>query len=154
MSMCLVLEEPKTPCTPSPCGINAVCKERNGAGSCSCIPEYHGDPYYECRPECVMNSDCLRTLACINNKCVDPCPGTCGLNAECRIVNHSPSCSCIPGYVGDPLNACRTPPPQPPTSKHLFHYPTHFSTVCPLKMKSCSWAKLFYTVIDLIQILV
>lgn len=37
---------------------------------------------------------------------MDPCPGTCGLNAECRILNHAPSCSCIIGYSGDPLKAC------------------------------------------------
>lgn len=117
-----VLDEPKTPCTPSPCGANAICKERNGAGSCSCVPEYHGDPYIECRPECVMNSDCPRNRACINNKCVDPCPGTCGLNAECRVVNHSPTCTCVPGYIGNPLNACREPPPQPipQPRKHLY----------------------------------
>lgn len=105
------VEEPKNPCNPSPCGANAVCKEQNGAGSCSCLPEYLGDPYTGCRPECVMNSDCPRDRACVNNKCKDPCPGTCGLNAECRVVNHAPSCTCLPGYTGDPLNSCRLPPP-------------------------------------------
>lgn len=99
-------EGPRTPCNPSPCGANAVCKERNGAGSCVCLPEYFGDPYTGCRPECVINSDCDRSKACLNNKCVDPCPGTCGLNAECRVVNHAPSCTCIVGYTGDPLSAC------------------------------------------------
>lgn len=83
-----------------------MCKERNGAGSCVCLPEYFGDPYTGCRPECVINSDCDRTKACLNNKCYDPCPGTCGLNAECRVVNHAPSCTCIVGYTGDPLSAC------------------------------------------------
>jgi hypothetical protein len=42
---------------------------------------------------------------------VDPCPGTCGLNAECRVVNHAPSCSCLPGYTGNPLNSCNLLPP-------------------------------------------
>jgi len=74
------------PCNPSPCGANAVCKERNGAGSCTCLPEYSGDPYTGCRPECVLNTDCSKARACVRNKCVDPCPGTCGLNAECRVV--------------------------------------------------------------------
>lgn len=121
----IVLDEPKTPCTPSPCGANALCKERNGAGSCSCIPEYHGDPYVECRPECVMNSECLRNRACINNKCIDPCPGTCGINAECRVVNHSPTCTCIPGYTGNPLNACREPPLQPVPSPRKHDLSTY-----------------------------
>lgn len=104
-------EGPRAPCNPSPCGANAVCKERNGAGSCSCLPEYFGDPYIGCRPECVINSDCDRSKACINNKCRDPCPGTCGLNAECHVVNHAPSCSCLPGYSGDPLTSCILVPP-------------------------------------------
>lgn len=104
-------DEPLNVCQPSPCGSNAVCKERNGAGSCSCLPEYYGDPYSGCKPECVLNSDCPKTKACVNNKCVDPCPGVCGLNAECNVINHSPSCSCIPGLTGDPLTACHEPPP-------------------------------------------
>lgn len=118
-----VLDEPKTPCTPTPCGVNAICKERNGAGSCSCIAEYRGDPYVECRPECLMNSDCPRHRACINTKCVDPCPGTCGINAECHVNNHSPSCTCIPGFIGNPLSACKQPPSYlPPPSKSPIHF--------------------------------
>lgn len=95
------------PCNPSPCGANAVCKERNGAGSCTCLPEYYGDPYSGCRPECVQNSDCDRSRACINNKCKDPCPGVCGLSAECRAQNHAPMCFCINGYTGNPADVCR-----------------------------------------------
>lgn len=100
------VEESRNPCNPSPCGANAVCKERNSAGSCSCLPEYYGDPYTGCRPECVQNSDCDRSKACNNNKCTDPCPGVCGINAECRVQNHSPVCICIEGYEGDPMNSC------------------------------------------------
>lgn len=105
------VEEARDPCNPSPCGANAVCKERNGAGSCTCLPEYLGDPYTGCRPECVLNTDCDRSKACVNNKCKNPCPGTCGLNAECRVINHAPSCSCLPGYSGNPLSSCHLPPP-------------------------------------------
>lgn len=108
------IETPVDPCNPSPCGANAICKSRNGAGSCVCLPEYYGDPYTGCRPECVTNSDCDRSKACLNNKCRDPCPGTCGLNAECRVVNHSPSCFCLPGYAGNPITACHPVP----ASKH------------------------------------
>lgn len=80
------LRDEVNPCSPSPCGANAVCKERNGAGSCLCLPEYFGDPYTGCRPECVQNSECDRSKACINNKCKDPCPGVCGINAsKCRV---------------------------------------------------------------------
>lgn len=104
-------EGPKMPCNPSPCGANAICKERNGAGSCICLPEYFGDPYTGCRPECVTNSECDRKKACVNNKCRDPCPGTCGQNAECSVINHTPSCTCLPGYTGNPITACHMPPP-------------------------------------------
>lgn len=105
--------EPINPCNPSPCGANAICKEHNGAGSCTCLPEYFGDPYTGCRPECVTNSDCSQDKACSNNKCRDPCPGTCGFNADCFVNNHSPSCNCLPGFTGNPLTSCH----QLPSSK-------------------------------------
>lgn len=94
------------PCDPSPCGANAVCREQNGAGSCSCIEDHFGDPYMGCRPECIMNSDCPSSKACLRNKCVSPCPGTCATNAECKVLNHIPQCYCIPGYTGDPFTYC------------------------------------------------
>lgn len=94
------------PCHPSPCGVNAICKDRNGAGSCSCLPQYFGDPYIECRPECLMNSDCVKTKACVNLKCKDPCPGVCGINAECYVTNHAPYCICLQGYTGNPSISC------------------------------------------------
>lgn len=95
------------PCIPSPCGPNAICKEQNNAGSCTCLPNYIGNPYEGCRPECTLNTDCPSNLACIRNKCLDPCPGTCAVNAECQIVNHLPSCTCLPGHTGDPFVYCK-----------------------------------------------
>lgn len=94
------------PCIPSPCGANAICKVQNNAGACMCLPEYIGNPYEGCRPECSLNSDCPSNRACINNKCRDPCPGTCGQNADCQVINHLPSCMCIPRYTGDPFRYC------------------------------------------------
>lgn len=94
------------PCNPSPCGANALCKENNGAGSCTCMPNYYGDPYISCRPECIQNSDCERNRACVNTKCVDPCIGACGSNAECRALFHSPHCQCLSGYTGDAIQRC------------------------------------------------
>ena len=94
------------PCNPSPCGQNAICTARARAGACQCIPEYFGDPYVACRPECTTNPDCPASLACVSLHCVDPCPGVCGINARCRVVNHAPTCTCNPGYRGDPFTAC------------------------------------------------
>lgn len=93
-------------CQPSPCGINAVCREQNGVGSCTCIEDHLGNPYEGCHPECVLNSDCPSNKACVRNKCQDPCPGVCGQNALCNVVNHLPQCNCLPGYTGDPFRFC------------------------------------------------
>jgi hypothetical protein len=106
-----------SPCSPSPCGANAQCREQNGAGACTCLQDYIGNPYEGCRPECVLNSDCPYNKACIKNKCQDPCPGTCGQNAICQVVNHLPSCTCNPGYTGDPFRYCNLPPPERKTLK-------------------------------------
>lgn len=107
----VIYDEIRTPCNPSPCGYNAVCKERNGAGSCTCMKDYFGDPYVNCRPECVQNSDCPYDKSCINTKCVNPCVGTCGQHAECRVIHHLPICSCHPSYTGNPSQGCREIPP-------------------------------------------
>ncbi|EDW25195.1 GL19750 [Drosophila persimilis] len=103
-----ILETPievSQPCRPSPCGLNALCEERNRAAACKCLPEYFGDPYTECRPECVINSDCPKSRACVNQRCVDPCPGMCGHSALCAVFNHAPNCECLLGYTGTPLSA-------------------------------------------------
>lgn len=101
-------EEPvevKNPCNPSPCGPNSQCREINGQPSCSCLPEFVGAPP-NCKPECISNSECPNNLACISQKCKDPCPGICGQNAECRVISHTPNCVCLPGYVGNPFAIC------------------------------------------------
>lgn len=100
------LVERPTPCVPSPCGSNAICREQNGAGSCSCIENYFGNPYEGCRPECVIDSDCQQNKACLKNQCQDPCPGTCGQNAICSVLNHLATCTCLEGFTGDPFRYC------------------------------------------------
>lgn len=112
-----ISEEPINPCEPSPCGPNAECVQRNNVGSCKCIPDYFGNPYEGCRPECVLNSDCPSNKACMNNKCQDPCPGICGQNAQCQVINHVPTCSCINNYVGDPFTSCQLIPREITTVK-------------------------------------
>lgn len=42
----------------------------------------------------------------MNQKCVDPCPGSCGINTQCTVINHTPSCTCDAGYTGDPFQGC------------------------------------------------
>lgn len=92
-------------CHPSPCGPSAVCTDRNGKAHCKCIDNYIGQPP-NCRPECVINPDCPSNQACVQNKCKDPCPGSCGVNAECNVVSHTVSCSCREKYTGNPFLQC------------------------------------------------
>lgn len=93
------------PCQPSPCGPNSQCITRNEQAVCSCIQGYIGSPPI-CRPECTGNQDCSTTLACMNQKCKDPCPGTCGRNAKCSVINHHPFCVCNNRFTGDPFSSC------------------------------------------------
>lgn len=100
----LIAKEPTfdDPCVPDPCGSNAECNN----GECNCLPEYQGNPYTGCRPECVLNSDCPRDKACNRNKCYDPCLNTCGHQALCEVINHVPMCSCPSGMSGSPFIQC------------------------------------------------
>lgn len=93
------------PCNPSPCGPNSQCREVNKQAVCSCLVGYMGAPP-NCRPECVTSFECPSHEACINQKCVDPCPGTCGTGAKCQVINHNPICSCPLKYSGDPFVYC------------------------------------------------
>lgn len=94
------------PCNPSPCGSNALCNN----GICTCYPEYQGNPYVGCRPECVQNYDCPSNKACRSNKCFDPCIGVCGAEAVCNVYNHVPLCTCPPSLTGDPFVFCHPEP--------------------------------------------
>lgn len=99
----LVLDE--NPCSPSPCGPYSQCRTINKHAVCICASNYIGAPP-NCRPECVVSTDCAQDKSCMNQRCKDPCPGTCGQNARCQVVNHSPICSCSVGFEGDPFVRC------------------------------------------------
>lgn len=97
--------ESQDPCFPSPCGPNAKCRPVANTPACSCLPSYVGRPP-NCRPECTNSAECPGHLACQNEKCKDPCPGSCGINTNCIVIKHSPVCSCQEGYTGDPFYGC------------------------------------------------
>lgn len=101
----IVPEKEREPCKPSPCGPNSQCTNNNGQAVCSCLPQFIGTPP-NCRPECLVNSECGPNRACVNQKCVDPCVGTCGRDAQCKVVHHSPICVCANGFTGDPFVYC------------------------------------------------
>lgn len=104
-----VIQEPIDPCYPSPCGLNAQCRNIGGIPSCSCQDGFFGSPP-NCKPECVLSTDCSNDKACMNMKCQNPCLGSCGLNAICNVINHMPVCSCPSGYNGDPFAICNMKP--------------------------------------------
>lgn len=111
---------PVDPCEPSPCGPYSQCRVVNGHAVCSCQANYIGTPP-TCRPECMISADCAQDKACINQKCQDPCPGTCGINARCQVVNHNPICSCSPGFTGDPFIRCVQEQSKPSSFIFSFH---------------------------------
>lgn len=104
-------DEIRDPCVPSPCGQNALCHTIGEQAACSCSPGYFGSPP-NCKPECTTNEDCISSLACTNEKCIDPCLGSCGKNAKCVVIMHVAICSCLEGYNGDPFSACEIKPVQ------------------------------------------
>lgn len=105
LSTLFIAPEIQNPCSPTPCGSNSQCRNINGQAVCSCIQGFHGSPP-TCRPECSINSDCLPQRACVNQKCIDPCPGSCAFNAFCKVINHNAVCVCPSQYTGDPFSRC------------------------------------------------
>ena len=62
---------------------------------------------FSAKPECTTDPECPDHLACITEKCQNPCfTSTCGVNAECRVIKHRATCICNRGYVGDPYRIC------------------------------------------------
>lgn len=98
------------PCPLERCGINAICSAKNHRAVCSCPPGYRPDPdpYIRCKQyECLTDPECPTTLACQNEKCVDPCK--CARFADCSARNHRGICTCQTGYTGDPYGIACTP---------------------------------------------
>lgn len=113
--------EPQSPCFPNPCGPNALCTvSPEGHPMCHCPEGLSGDPtgHKGCGgPECTSDDDCSLKLACMGFKCRDPCPGSCGIGASCRVEVHHPVCTCNHGLTGNPLIRC-SPKPVPPPPKN------------------------------------
>lgn len=48
-----------------------------------------------------MSSKCFAVE--IPSTPINPCyPSPCGLNAQCQVINQTPSCSCLPEFLGSP----------------------------------------------------
>lgn len=96
---------PIDPCDPSPCGPNSICITAGDTPACSCQSGFIGSPP-NCRPECIISAECPAALACVAQKCRNPCENACGTDAVCTVVDHRASCVCEPGFEGDPFKGC------------------------------------------------
>ena len=58
---------------------------------------------------CSTNDECPDYAACENRQCINPCAfkNPCAPTANCRVVRHSPICTCPDGYVGSPTTSCQ-----------------------------------------------
>lgn len=112
-----ILTAPKerNPCSEgNPCAQTAECSVQSERAVCKCPAGMIGDPFRNCfkelntAPECRSDSDCSSALACINEKCRDPCAerNPCAQNAECRVSQHRPLCYCQQGWGGNPQTQC------------------------------------------------
>ncbi len=100
----------------NPCARSAQCVSKDHRANCRCPLGFFGDPYVECKPEpqpeCKIDSDCPSRLACINERCQNPCPiiRPCHPSAECRVVDTVPVrtmiCMCPDGHVVDRNAQC------------------------------------------------
>lgn len=73
--------------------------------ACSCKPGYVGRAP-NCRPECIYDEECPSNLACIREKCITPCDGSCGAHTDCMVISHKAVCRCQESYTGDPFSGC------------------------------------------------
>lgn len=98
---------------PCKCGTNAECQVVNHQARCSCPNNWQGNPLISCHPECTTHSDCPRNKpACLYQKCMNPCEGACGVNADCNLRDITPVCSCPRHMTGNPFVSCRLFVPQ------------------------------------------
>ncbi|QQP34980.1 Putative LOC101893139, partial [Caligus rogercresseyi] len=105
----------------NPCAVFADCVSRDHLAQCRCKIGYQGNPYKDCSPipppECVEDADCSTGMACLNEKCEDPCEvlRPCSELATCKVIESLPvkpmTCVCPDGYVKDENEGCKTLPP-------------------------------------------
>lgn len=128
----------------SPCAQNAVCFVRNHVASCKC-PDHlpNGNPLSYCErvaldvgPECRFDDDCPSRLACIREKCVEPCRelSPCASTARCSVLDSSPVrtmvCECPELFVPDENGECRRIILEtPPGCREDSECPTHESCI-------------------------
>jgi hypothetical protein len=126
-----IREKCYNPClTDNPCAPTAECQVSRHTAGCYCPVGFLGDPYVECKPPpvetgpvCFYDEECPLGLACIKERCLNPCYEIqpCHPSAFCEVVDTRPwrtmICSCREGWVPLDDRSCRptdigTPGPQ------------------------------------------
>lgn len=78
---------------------------------CLCPDGFQGDANTQCLPyECKKDEDCEANKKCSTDRvCRNPCleQGACGINAQCRVVNRKPLCTCPPKHIGNAQIECK-----------------------------------------------
>lgn len=87
------------PCSTS-CGVDAECNVRNHVTVCQCPRGFTGDPFVSCVPSASSNVVSRQTSDFCN-------PTPCGANTKCRVENNRAVCSCLDGWMGNPIQGCR-----------------------------------------------
>lgn len=105
----------------NPCSPRAECRPNNHMPVCRCPPGMIGNPYVDCRPEpqpeCRTDGECASFLACIEERCVDPCKTLepCDRPSRCEVVPSLPLrtmiCICPDGYVSSGSGTCKPTEP-------------------------------------------
>lgn len=120
-------------CDKNSCGKGAYCVGTNHAIKCSCNERTYGDPYVECRQqsptECSVDADCPSKLACINDRCTNPCTqqNVCSKEQTCSVLDSLPLrilvCKCPPETVSDERGNCKPISREAPACTSDFECP-------------------------------
>ena len=108
----------KDPCAVNPCGQGQLCSLIDSSPLRTVVCQCPTDSFLDENSRCIQavvtdenrvagcstDEECPSNQACRNGVCENPCD--CGPNADCRIVQHKPVCTCREGFTGDPSVVC------------------------------------------------
>jgi len=81
--------------------VDAECTVRNHTTTCQCPQGFVGDPFTSCGP---LKDDQVSGGSTIEKPKIDYCnPTPCGANTTCRVENIKAVCSCLEGFIGNPI---------------------------------------------------
>ena len=84
------------------CGVDAKCEVRNHVTTCQCPPGFIGDPFTSCTlASNSLSAGSRQSGGGFQDYC-NPTP--CGANTRCRVENSRAVCSCLDGWMGNPID--------------------------------------------------